>query len=158
MFCQWNQETFLLRKLNQEILCKGCSICICFNTRWKLSWVNLSNYAPCPHSLATLFIEGCFATTQAKKMVLVSCWVPHTYVILYLVFLLPYYCSLFSLVFFLDMRKALSQDVDKKSIIPLKRPITPDELEYDWCWISNYPSVVLRFNLDGLCACFTCCL
>uniref|UniRef100_M8C0F9 N-acetyltransferase 5-like protein n=1 Tax=Aegilops tauschii TaxID=37682 RepID=M8C0F9_AEGTA len=31
----------------------------------------------------------------------------------------------------LDMRKALSQDVDKKSIIPLKRPITPDELEYD---------------------------
>ncbi|KAE8783124.1 hypothetical protein D1007_43454 [Hordeum vulgare] len=31
----------------------------------------------------------------------------------------------------LDMRKALSQDVDKKSIIPLKRPITPGELEYD---------------------------
>ncbi|KAG6470771.1 hypothetical protein ZIOFF_071849 [Zingiber officinale] len=31
----------------------------------------------------------------------------------------------------LDMRKALSRDVDKKSIIPLKRPITPDELEYD---------------------------
>ncbi|KAB5557446.1 hypothetical protein DKX38_008355 [Salix brachista] len=31
----------------------------------------------------------------------------------------------------LDMRKALSRDVEKKSIIPLKRPITPDELEYD---------------------------
>ncbi|URD87693.1 FR47-like protein [Musa troglodytarum] len=31
----------------------------------------------------------------------------------------------------LDMRKALSRDVGKKSIIPLKRPITPDELEYD---------------------------
>ncbi|XP_034226852.1 N-terminal acetyltransferase B complex catalytic subunit NAA20 isoform X2 [Prunus dulcis] len=31
----------------------------------------------------------------------------------------------------LDMRKALSRDVDKKSIIPLKRPVTPDELEYD---------------------------
>nr|CAB3498969.1 unnamed protein product [Digitaria exilis] len=31
----------------------------------------------------------------------------------------------------MDMRKALSQDVEKKSIIPLKRPITPDELEYD---------------------------
>ncbi|OEL17428.1 N-alpha-acetyltransferase 20 [Dichanthelium oligosanthes] len=31
----------------------------------------------------------------------------------------------------LDMRKALSQDVEKKSVIPLKRPITPDELEYD---------------------------
>jgi N-terminal acetyltransferase B complex catalytic subunit len=29
------------------------------------------------------------------------------------------------------MRKALSHDVEKKSIIPLKRPITPDELEYD---------------------------
>jgi N-terminal acetyltransferase B complex catalytic subunit len=29
------------------------------------------------------------------------------------------------------MRKALSRDVEKKSIIPLKRPITPDELEYD---------------------------
>ncbi|CAN6892806.1 unnamed protein product [Brassica oleracea] len=30
------------------------------------------------------------------------------------------------------MRKALSRDVDKKSVIPLKRPITPpDELEYD---------------------------
>lgn len=32
---------------------------------------------------------------------------------------------------FSDMRKALSRDVEKKSIIPLKRPITPDELEYD---------------------------
>ncbi|KNA10589.1 hypothetical protein SOVF_142970 [Spinacia oleracea] len=31
----------------------------------------------------------------------------------------------------LDMRKALSRDVEKKSVIPLKRPITPDELEYD---------------------------
>ncbi|CAL9131333.1 FR47-like protein [Musa troglodytarum] len=31
----------------------------------------------------------------------------------------------------LDMRKALSRDVDKKSMIPLKRPINPDELEYD---------------------------
>ncbi|KAJ6920474.1 hypothetical protein NC651_014153 [Populus alba x Populus x berolinensis] len=31
----------------------------------------------------------------------------------------------------LDMRKALSRDVGKKSIIPLKRPVTPDELEYD---------------------------
>ncbi|KAL2535402.1 Acyl-CoA N-acyltransferase (NAT) superfamily protein [Forsythia ovata] len=31
----------------------------------------------------------------------------------------------------LDMRKALSQDVEKKSVIPLKRPVTPDELEYD---------------------------
>lgn len=30
-----------------------------------------------------------------------------------------------------DMRKALSRDVEKKSIIPLKRPVTPDELEYD---------------------------
>ncbi|KAI3449644.1 hypothetical protein Pfo_006309 [Paulownia fortunei] len=31
----------------------------------------------------------------------------------------------------LDMREALSRDVEKKSIIPLRRPITPDELEYD---------------------------
>ncbi|KAJ4775566.1 N-alpha-acetyltransferase 20 [Rhynchospora pubera] len=31
----------------------------------------------------------------------------------------------------LDMRKALSRDVEKKSIIPYKRPITADELEYD---------------------------
>ncbi|KAL6499515.1 N(alpha)-acetyltransferase 20, NatB catalytic subunit [Orobanche gracilis] len=31
----------------------------------------------------------------------------------------------------LDMRKALSRDVEKKSMIPLKRPVTPDELEYD---------------------------
>ncbi|KAK8498150.1 hypothetical protein V6N12_066980 [Hibiscus sabdariffa] len=30
-----------------------------------------------------------------------------------------------------DMRKALSRDVKKKSVIPLKQPITPDELEYD---------------------------
>ncbi|MCD7461893.1 hypothetical protein HAX54_047346 [Datura stramonium] len=29
----------------------------------------------------------------------------------------------------LDMRKALSQDFQKKSIIPLKRPVTPDQLE-----------------------------
>ncbi|KAL2510688.1 Acyl-CoA N-acyltransferases (NAT) superfamily protein [Abeliophyllum distichum] len=31
----------------------------------------------------------------------------------------------------LDMRKALSQDVEKKSVIPLMKPVTPDELEYD---------------------------
>eukprot|EP00252_Welwitschia_mirabilis_P000942 TRINITY_DN1092_c0_g1_i2.p1 TRINITY_DN1092_c0_g1~~TRINITY_DN1092_c0_g1_i2.p1 ORF type:complete len:152 (-),score=36.17 TRINITY_DN1092_c0_g1_i2:281-736(-) len=31
----------------------------------------------------------------------------------------------------LDMRKALPRDVGKKSIIPMKRPVTPDELEYD---------------------------
>ncbi|MBA0832030.1 hypothetical protein Goarm_016446 [Gossypium armourianum] len=31
----------------------------------------------------------------------------------------------------LDMRKALSRDVEKKSIIPLKRPVAPDELECD---------------------------
>ncbi|KAJ0113419.1 hypothetical protein Patl1_03371 [Pistacia atlantica] len=31
----------------------------------------------------------------------------------------------------LDMRKALSRDTEKKSIVPLKRPVTPDELEYD---------------------------
>ncbi|KAH1106173.1 hypothetical protein J1N35_009941 [Gossypium stocksii] len=31
----------------------------------------------------------------------------------------------------LDMRKALSRDVEKKSMIPLKWPIRPDELEYD---------------------------
>ncbi|EOX94745.1 Acyl-CoA N-acyltransferases superfamily protein [Theobroma cacao] len=29
----------------------------------------------------------------------------------------------------LDMRKALSRDIEKKSIIPLKRPVTPDELD-----------------------------
>lgn len=29
-----------------------------------------------------------------------------------------------------DMRKALSRDVEKKSIVPLGRPIYPDELEY----------------------------
>eukprot|EP00164_Ancoracysta_twista_P001691 GFYU01002216.1.p1 GENE.GFYU01002216.1~~GFYU01002216.1.p1 ORF type:complete len:122 (-),score=22.95 GFYU01002216.1:211-576(-) len=28
-----------------------------------------------------------------------------------------------------DMRKALPRDVDKKSIIPLEHPITPDQLE-----------------------------
>lgn len=31
----------------------------------------------------------------------------------------------------LDMRKALSRDVEKKSIIPLKTAVTPEELEYD---------------------------
>lgn len=31
-----------------------------------------------------------------------------------------------------DMRKALSRDAEKKSIIPLKRAVTPEELEYDW--------------------------
>lgn len=29
-----------------------------------------------------------------------------------------------------DMRKALRRDVQKKSVIPLKKPITPDELEW----------------------------
>ena len=30
----------------------------------------------------------------------------------------------------LDMRKAMDRDVDKKSVIPLGRPIRPDELEW----------------------------
>ena len=30
-----------------------------------------------------------------------------------------------------DMRKAMSRDVDGKSVIPLKRPIHPHELEHD---------------------------
>lgn len=30
-----------------------------------------------------------------------------------------------------DMRKAMPRDVHKKSIIPLKRAVTPEELEYD---------------------------
>ena len=30
----------------------------------------------------------------------------------------------------IDMRKALSRDVEKKSIVPLKHPITPDQLEW----------------------------
>lgn len=30
-----------------------------------------------------------------------------------------------------DMRKAMPRDVHKKSIIPLKRPIRPEELEFD---------------------------
>ncbi|KAG1666486.1 hypothetical protein FOA52_004868 [Chlamydomonas sp. UWO 241] len=30
-----------------------------------------------------------------------------------------------------DMRKAMPRDVHKKSVVPLKRPITPEELEFD---------------------------
>jgi hypothetical protein len=30
-----------------------------------------------------------------------------------------------------DMRKAMPRDTEKKSVIPLKRAVTPDELEYD---------------------------
>jgi N-terminal acetyltransferase B complex catalytic subunit len=30
-----------------------------------------------------------------------------------------------------DMRKAMSRDVGKLSVIPLKHPITPNELEYN---------------------------
>jgi N-terminal acetyltransferase B complex catalytic subunit len=30
-----------------------------------------------------------------------------------------------------DMRKAMPRDVHKKSVIPLKRPIKPEELEFD---------------------------
>jgi N-terminal acetyltransferase B complex catalytic subunit len=29
------------------------------------------------------------------------------------------------------MRKAMPRDIEKKSVIPLKRAVTPDELEYD---------------------------
>jgi N-terminal acetyltransferase B complex catalytic subunit len=29
-----------------------------------------------------------------------------------------------------DMRKALSRDVEKKSVIPLKHPVTPEDLEW----------------------------
>jgi hypothetical protein len=73
------------------------------------------------------FIEGCSGTTQGKKMALVSiCSAKSQGIhIPNLLLIMPVY------VFAPDMRKALSQDVEKKSIIPLKRPITPDELEYD---------------------------
>jgi N-terminal acetyltransferase B complex catalytic subunit len=30
-----------------------------------------------------------------------------------------------------DMRKAMPRDVEKKSVIPMKRAVTPEELEYD---------------------------
>ncbi|KAF4376476.1 hypothetical protein G4B88_017212 [Cannabis sativa] len=43
----------------------------------------------------------------------------------------------------LDMRKALSRDVEKKSIVPLKRPITPDELDEDvsLCFSASYSAL-----------------
>jgi len=31
----------------------------------------------------------------------------------------------------LDMRKAMPRDVKKASIVPLKRPVRPEELEFD---------------------------
>lgn len=35
------------------------------------------------------------------------------------------------------MRKALSRDKEKKSMIPLKRPVRPDELDWPWArWIT----------------------
>ncbi|TXG71182.1 hypothetical protein EZV62_006117 [Acer yangbiense] len=40
----------------------------------------------------------------------------------------------------LDMRKALSRYVEKKSIMPLKQPVTPDELEYNYL---HLPCVLL---------------
>ncbi len=33
-----------------------------------------------------------------------------------------------------DMRKALSRDIDKLSVIPLKNPVRPEELEWPWLW------------------------
>ena len=30
-----------------------------------------------------------------------------------------------------DMRKALSRDVEKKSVVPLPRPVTVDEIEFN---------------------------
>ncbi len=30
----------------------------------------------------------------------------------------------------LDMRKAMNRDIDKKSMVPLGRPILPEELEW----------------------------
>lgn len=30
-----------------------------------------------------------------------------------------------------DMRKAMPRDVHKKSVIPLKKPVRPEELEFD---------------------------
>jgi N-terminal acetyltransferase B complex catalytic subunit len=30
-----------------------------------------------------------------------------------------------------DMRKAMPRDVEKKSVIPLRRPVKPEDLEFD---------------------------
>lgn len=49
----------------------------------------------------------------------------------------------------LDMRKALSRDVEKKSIVPLKRPVTPEELEYDWFASLELHKIVLVTVLDA---------
>ncbi len=38
----------------------------------------------------------------------------------------------------LDMRKALSRDVEKKSVVPLAHPVRPEELEWPWVrWASG---------------------
>ena len=34
------------------------------------------------------------------------------------------------LLLFVDMRKALKRDKKKESVVPLKEPITPDQLEW----------------------------
>lgn len=30
-----------------------------------------------------------------------------------------------------DMRKAMARDVQKKSVVPLKKPVNPEDLEFD---------------------------
>lgn len=46
-------------------------------------------------------------------------------------YILKYCWNLVYDVVLADMRKAMPRDVHKKSIIPLKRAVTPEELEYD---------------------------
>ncbi|XP_045151110.1 N-alpha-acetyltransferase 20 [Echinops telfairi] len=51
-------------------------------------------------------------------------WKPYTYVLHVLIFgYLHYLC------FLTDMRKALSRDTEKKSIIPLPHPVRPEDIE-----------------------------
>lgn len=57
-----------------------------------------------------------------------ACSIPKISTLLFVAFTASH---LPSILLFPDMRKALSRDVEKKSVIPLKRPVTPDELEYD---------------------------
>ena len=45
-----------------------------------------------------------------------------------------------------DMRKAMIRDKDKTSIIPLKKPIYPHELEFDWSFKQQGTFYFLAFN------------
>jgi len=106
-----------------------------FKMRWRHYFsLQLMYYSCC--SLGTACTERCSAITEMGKMHMVGRCLRLKTVKTVRCSLFPpeptklssHYCDVLVAA---DMRKAMPRDVEKRSVIPLSRPVRPHELEFD---------------------------